>query len=168
MTTQHELADASTTRIGHEEDDDQRIAFTNSSNYIRNKEEKNLVRVENKKVQASEITPLQDLIAGGVSGTACVIVGHPFDTFKVRLQLGGTTGGFSSLFKGMAAPASMAAAINAVIFSSFGWSSRIWDTSPALEPYSGYKNFVCGSFSGLVQCLIVCPVVSFYFFTLFI
>ena len=34
-----------------------------------------------------KVNPFHDLIAGGVAGSASVIVGHPFDTIKVRLQL---------------------------------------------------------------------------------
>ena len=86
------------------------------------------------------ITAFQDLIAGGIAGSASVCIGHPFDTYKVRLQtssilassvsFSNTTnafGGFSSLFRGMAAPLSTAAIVNSIIFSSYGESSRVWD-----------------------------------------
>jgi len=89
---------------------------------------------EEKQVQ---VTALQDLIAGGIAGSASVIVGHPFDTYKVRLQTMTTSssakpsiaafGGISGLFRGMSAPLSTAAVVNALIFSSFGESSRLWD-----------------------------------------
>ena len=36
--------------------------------------------------QAPVATALQDLIAGGAAGSASVVVGHPFDTYKVRLH----------------------------------------------------------------------------------
>lgn len=122
--------------------------------------EHSLKSQNNKEQMPVEITPIQDLIAGGVAGTASVIVGHPFDTKKVRLQLGSKTGSFTSLFRGMAAPMSTAAMVNAIVFSSFGWSSRIWDQTTALEPYKPYKTFTCGSFAGLMQCLVICPMVS--------
>ena len=89
--------------------------------------------------QSHNVTAFQDLIDGGVAGSVSVIVGHPFDTLKVRLQTSGggkssnissslaAFGGFSSLFRGMAAPLSTAALLNAIIFSSFGESSRLWD-----------------------------------------
>lgn len=32
------------------------------------------------------LTPTQDFVAGTVAGIAITIVGHPFDTVKVRLQ----------------------------------------------------------------------------------
>ncbi len=87
-------------------------------------------------VQAPKVTAMQDLIAGGVAGSASVIVGHPFDTYKVRLQTSpshstptnpAAFGGISSLFRGMAPPLSTAAVVNALIFSAYGESSRIWD-----------------------------------------
>ncbi|KAL9182761.1 hypothetical protein ACHAXT_004040 [Thalassiosira profunda] len=85
-----------------------------------------------------EVSALHDLIAGGVAGSASVIVGHPFDTIKVRLQTsmsrngGGASapssmGSFLSLFKGMAAPLSTAAVVNAIIFATYGSCTRLWE-----------------------------------------
>lgn len=81
-----------------------------------------------------EVTALHDLIAGGVAGSASVIVGHPFDTIKVRLQTSSasskgssTAGGIRSLFTGMGAPLSTAAIVNAIIFASYGSSTRLWE-----------------------------------------
>ena len=58
--------------------------------------------------EGNGVSAWHDLIAGGVAGSASVIVGHPFDTIKVRLQTSSasaTSGSsFQSLFKGMAAP----------------------------------------------------------------
>ena len=58
--------------------------------------------------EGSGVSAWHDLIAGGEAGSASVIVGHPFDTIKVRLQTSSasaTSGSsFQSLFKGMAAP----------------------------------------------------------------
>ena len=78
-------------------------------------------------------------------------------------------GGVSSLYRGLAAPLSSACVINALIFSTYGTSARIYDDF--LEPPpagsktavhdSAKKAFICGSFTGLVQCVIVCPMVSF-------
>mmetsp|Transcript_6773 Transcript_6773/g.11849 ORF Transcript_6773/g.11849 Transcript_6773/m.11849 type:complete len:393 (-) Transcript_6773:311-1489(-) len=89
-----------------------------------------------------EVNALHDLFAGGVAGSASVIVGHPFDTIKVRLQTstpssGNSTtktasnnhGSFRSLFKGMAAPLSTAAVVNAIIFASYGSFTRLWEDS---------------------------------------
>ena len=67
----------------------------------------------------------------------------PFDTIKVRLQTssaktngsGGPNstsstspaGGFKSLFKGMSPPLATAAICNAIIFASYGYSTRFWE-----------------------------------------
>lgn len=71
-------------------------------------------------------------------------------------------GGLPSLFRGMAAPLSTACVVNAIIFSSYGWSSRLFDehvempTTNAAHD-STIKAFTCGSFAGLVQGLVICP-----------
>ena len=115
-----------------------------------------------------EVSFFHDFIAGGVAGSASVIVGHPMDTLKVRMQtakgnpsmaslaFGSKYGGSATLFRGMAAPLSAASAVNAIIFSSYGWSSRLYEQySPRNDP--SLKAFTCGSFSGLVQAAIICP-----------
>lgn len=129
------------------------------------------------KEDPGSVTALYDLIAGGVAGSASVIVGHPFDTIKVRIQTSSTPtsilgmatqfGGITSLYRGMAAPLVSASAINALIFSSYATSSRYWDdhfaSSRELQEEeeighdSWQKAFACGCFAGLVQCMIICP-----------
>ena len=83
------------------------------------------------------VTAFHDLVAGGIAGSASIVVGHPFDTVKVRMQVAkpkGTVslssltsgfGGISSLFRGLAAPLYTAALVNAVIFAAYGSSARI-------------------------------------------
>jgi solute carrier family 25 carnitine/acylcarnitine transporter 20/29 len=127
----------------------------------------------------NEITAFHDLVAGGVAGSASVIVGHPFDTLKVRMQtssaassasllaMASTFGGFSSLFRGMAAPLSAAAVVNSIIFASYGASSRLWDSyviesniinNLAPSPHDSWqKATVCGGFAGFAQCIVICP-----------
>lgn len=116
-----------------------------------------------------EVTAFQDLVAGGVAGSASVIVGHPFDTLKVRMQT--STSPVSivsmrSLFSGILPPLSTATIINALIFSSYGISSRFYDyVSAESERFSDEsssstnwkKSMACGSFAGAVQCVVICP-----------
>jgi hypothetical protein len=122
-----------------------------------------------------EVTFFHDFIAGGVAGSISVIVGHPFDTMKVRIQtspskrslisLATSNGGVvGSLYRGMAAPLSSACILNAMVFSTYGWSSRIYDdyiqtTEDSKKDFRGssLKTFQCGSFAGFVQALVVCP-----------
>lgn len=71
-------------------------------------------------------------------------------------------GGVSSLFRGLAAPLSTACVINAIIFSSYGWSSRLYDQYADPAPQNALhdttlKAATCGSFAGLVQALVICP-----------
>lgn len=98
---------------------------------------------QQQQLQQKPITALQDLLAGGLAGSASVCVGHPFDTHKVMLQTTSSNTAASSssmnaniqmnklsilkLYRGMGAPLSTAAVVNALIFSSFGESSRLWD-----------------------------------------
>lgn len=143
--------------------------------------------------QNEEISAIHDIIAGGIAGSASVIVGHPFDTIKVRLQtskpgavhglgVASSFGGITSLFRGIGPPLSSAAVVNAIIFSSYAASSRMWDDyfhKPHNDSIHGVisleggilidhapkethkevtKNFVCGSFAGLINSFILCPV----------
>ena len=115
-----------------------------------------------------EVSFLHDFIAGGVAGSASVVIGHPMDTLKVRMQTakgnpsiltlasGSTYGGPSSLFRGMAAPLSAACVVNAIIFSSYGWSTRQYEDKYNAQ-HTHAKAFACGSFAGLVQALVICP-----------
>lgn len=127
----------------------------------------------------SDVTFLHDFVAGGAAGSASVIVGHPFDTLKVRMQTATTNitvghmirnigeyGGLAGLFRGMGAPLAAASAINAIVFTSYGISSRFYDQyiyAPETfihhqanhDPWQ--KSSVCGMFAGFVQCVIIAP-----------
>jgi solute carrier family 25 carnitine/acylcarnitine transporter 20/29 len=131
-----------------------------------------------------DVSFFHDFIAGGIAGSASVIVGHPMDTVKVRMQtstcgssmwsLATGYGGLPGLYRGLAAPLSTACIINAIIFSSYGMSSRLYDeyfppkalssstnggssSSNVSLHDSTLKAFTCGSFAGLVQALVICP-----------
>lgn len=116
-----------------------------------------------------DISFFHDFIAGGVAGSASVVIGHPMDTLKVRMQtakgnpsisslaLGSKYGGPATLFRGMAAPLSAACFVNALIFSSYGWSTRLYDQNSESGYNQNLKAFTCGSFAGLVQAVIICP-----------
>jgi hypothetical protein len=182
-------------------------------------------------------------------GSASVVVGHPFDTIKTRMQTAAVHtgllqtirefGGVTSLFRGLSAPLYAASAINgtalslfvasmrsfcddhnvdvdalnllliwattrgtqsanqltvsfcstmlyvfsALVFGSYGLSSRLYDVYvfPPADYYTSttamaraeaepvdnvastthdpwQKAWLCGSFSGGVQCIILCPI----------
>jgi len=80
----------------------------------------------------------KDLIAGTVGGAGGIVIGHPIDTVKVRLQVDRTYGGITdcvlktwrlegptSFFKGVVAPVLGAAPINAVVFVTYGGVLRL-------------------------------------------
>lgn len=129
-------------------------------------------------VSATETSDaVNDLIAGGIAGSAGIAVGHPFDSIKVRMQMmasgsvgnggsaaaaisstGSEYGKITTLFRGIGAPVAMAALVNASIFTTYGESSRLW------ERYAGQydsntvsKQIVCGGFTGIVSSFIICP-----------
>ena len=92
---------------------------------------------------------------------------------------------FSTLFPGIGAPLSTAAVVNAIIFASYGATSRLWDAYYHIphddeDDFHGVvagsegaillehthhpasknqitKNFVCGGIAGIVQSLVICP-----------
>jgi hypothetical protein len=124
---------------------------------------------------------------------------QPFDTIKVRLQTQGqkyqnamdcfrktTKGeGFWALFKGMAPPLATAAAVNAIVFASFGYTLRVslmvfvfvfFPSGESVAELSGSfgleiqlfvqdqsgpptygQMFLAGSCAGLVQVGVLCP-----------
>lgn len=127
-------------------------------------------RCRERKRQA--ITPREDLIAGTCAGIAICLVGHPFDTVKVRMQTS-PTAWFSSgldcaiqtigkesplaLYKGMGGPLSTVPAINALVFASYGKAIsmiRSEDDTPISVP----STALCGGFAGLLQSVIVSPI----------
>lgn len=110
-----------------------------------------------------------DFYAGCLGGCAGVLVGHPFDTVKVRLQTQDPNrmiyrGTFhcittivrkesaAGLFKGISSPMAGLAAVNAVVFGTHG---NILRASP--YPNSLSTHFLAGSTAGFVQSLITSP-----------
>jgi hypothetical protein len=111
-------------------------------------------------------TVTQDIISGGVAGSISVIVGHPFDTIKVRLQSNSSatisgifSSGWLSLFRGIGPPLSTATLLDATIFATYGTSSRLWDHyAPQGMQNSSYRSFLCGAVAGVCQAVIICPI----------
>ncbi|XP_032804030.1 mitochondrial basic amino acids transporter [Petromyzon marinus] len=109
-----------------------------------------------------------DFAAGCLGGAAGVVVGHPFDTVKVRLQVQsvekpryrGTYHCFSSivkqesamgLYKGIGSPMMGLTFINAIVFGVQGNAMR------RLGQDSPRNQFLAGSAAGVIQCVIACP-----------
>lgn len=121
-------------------------------------------------------SPVHDLLGGTVGGICQVLVGHPFNTVKVRLQTaapGVFSGamdclkqtvrkeGFLGLYKGMSSPLVGIGAINATMF----FASGVGQSIVANFKYNGDKSKItlpeyalCGCFAGAVQTIVACPV----------
>ncbi|KAK9716215.1 hypothetical protein RND81_06G218900 [Saponaria officinalis] len=119
----------------------------------------------------------KDLTAGTVGGVAQLVVGHPFDTIKVKLQsqpasLPGQppkyTGAMDAvrqtvasegprgLYKGMGAPLATVAAFNAVLFTVRG-QMEAFLRSEAGVPLTVPQQVVCGAGAGVAVSFLACP-----------
>ncbi|GAB2232001.1 hypothetical protein Droror1_Dr00011021 [Drosera rotundifolia] len=119
----------------------------------------------------------KDLAAGTVGGAAQLIVGHPFDTIKVKLQsqpvpLPGQPPKYSGamdavrqtlaaegprgLYKGMGAPLATVAAFNALLFTVRGQMESLLRSKPG-EPLSIGQQVVCGAGAGVAVSFLACP-----------
>ncbi|XP_033115911.1 mitochondrial basic amino acids transporter-like [Anneissia japonica] len=108
-----------------------------------------------------------EFVAGGASGIAGTVVGHPFDTVKVRLQNQGTVTRYKSgfecfmriareestfgFFKGMISPLCGAVLSNSFLF---GIEDNILEL---IGGASTTNHFIAGSISGLVCTSFICP-----------
>ncbi|CAD5121624.1 DgyrCDS10118 [Dimorphilus gyrociliatus] len=108
-----------------------------------------------------------DFFAGCIGGITGVIVGHPFDTVKVRLQTQnpiiykGTFDCFAQiikkesfigLYKGIAPPLCGLTAINAIVF---GVQGNVQRRLP--KPNSLTAHYLAGAVAGFSQCVICSP-----------
>ncbi|KAI5072304.1 hypothetical protein GOP47_0012410 [Adiantum capillus-veneris] len=119
----------------------------------------------------------KDLAAGTMGGVAQLLVGHPFDTIKVKLQSQPApspgvppkyTGaidavkqtlaseGPAGLYKGMGAPLATVAAFNAVLFTARGQMEALLRSSPGAH-LTISQQFVCGAGAGLAVSFLACP-----------
>lgn len=115
-----------------------------------------------------------DFFAGWLGGMAGVLVGHPFDTVKARLQTQKPVNGTAykgtlhcfrqivqkesafGLYKGISSPLTGLAFINAVVFAGYGTSlrhfSRLFQNKDDVRTY-----FCAGAMAGLLQSFLCSP-----------
>eukprot|EP00112_Aurelia_sp_Birch-Aquarium-sp1_P020210 Seg5158.1 transcript_id=Seg5158.1/GoldUCD/mRNA.D3Y31 product="hypothetical protein" protein_id=Seg5158.1/GoldUCD/D3Y31 len=118
-----------------------------------------------------------DFVAGWVAGCAGVLVSHPFDTIKVRLQGQGVvanapvkyTGTIHclletvrkekvyGLFKGITPPLLGTAAWNALVFGVYGNTMKALTKSEDREKYSVLHTTIAGVAVAFAQSVIICP-----------
>ncbi|KAI8092530.1 mitochondrial carrier domain-containing protein [Halteromyces radiatus] len=115
----------------------------------------------------------QDLIAGTIGGWAQVVVGHPFDTLKVRMQTQPSppiyknamdcfnqlvkSEGPKGLYRGVASPLAGIGLCNAVVFMSNGEFRRILQNGSNRE-LSLAEIGIAGAFAGSVMSFFNCPI----------
>ncbi|KAK6934985.1 Mitochondrial substrate/solute carrier [Dillenia turbinata] len=119
----------------------------------------------------------KDLLSGTVGGAAQLIVGHPFDTIKVKLQsqpapLPGQPPKYSGaidavkqtlaaegprgLYKGMGAPLATVAAFNAVLFTARGQMETLLRSGPD-TPLTVNQQVMAGAGAGVAVSFLACP-----------
>jgi len=128
-----------------------------------------------KTVEMKRTEPCANLLAGGVGGLASLVVGHPLDTVKVRLQTmragGGTSlpyanardcflkivkhEGVSGLFKGMSALAVFSVPRFALMFYANTWG-RLLAKKPE-ESEVTVKHILLG---GIFSQMIIAPTIT--------
>ena len=120
---------------------------------------------------------VKDFLAGGFGGVCLVVVGHPLDTIKVRMQTmpkpepgqlplySGTLDcarktvtrdGFLGLYKGMAAPLIGVTPMFAVCFLGFGIGKRLQQKKPGDE-LTMFQLFNAGMLAGVFTTAIMAP-----------
>ncbi|KAL9188804.1 hypothetical protein ACHAXT_007182 [Thalassiosira profunda] len=86
---------------------------------------------------AKSESALKSFLSGGIGGACCVLVGHPLDLVKVRMQTGGASGsvfgmlsstlkreGVRGLYRGVSAPLTAVSPMFAVSFWSYDMGQR--------------------------------------------
>lgn len=119
----------------------------------------------------------KDLAAGTVGGVAQLVVGHPFDTIKVKLQSQPTplpgqlpkysgaidavkktlaAEGAGGLYKGMGAPLATVAAFNALLFSVRGQMETFLRSAPG-APLTVSQQVIAGAGAGVAVSFLATP-----------
>ncbi|KAJ2120661.1 hypothetical protein IW147_004898 [Coemansia sp. RSA 720] len=114
-----------------------------------------------------------DFVAGTMGGWAQVVVGHPFDTIKVRMQTqpnppiysGGMDclratlkgEGAAGLYKGVTSPLAGIGFCNAVVFAANGFFLRLLQSN-SLQPLTLSQKAMAGGLAGGVMSFLNCPV----------
>ncbi|XP_059499150.1 mitochondrial carnitine/acylcarnitine carrier protein-like [Stegostoma tigrinum] len=124
------------------------------------------------------VSPVKNLLAGGIGGVCLILAGHPLDTVKVRLQTQGkptvsrtpiysgafdcirktvANEGLTGLYKGMGAPLLAITPVTAVLFFGYGVGKKLQQQHPE-EHLSKHQLFIAGMVSGVFSSIIQSPV----------
>lgn len=115
-----------------------------------------------------------DIFAGTIAGINVTLVGHPFDTLKIRLQTqpqdkpvySGLIDcfqktikweGISGLYKGVASPIVGQMFFRAILFWAYGESKRILSNNNT-KKLENYQYFIAGGIAWTFGALAECPI----------
>tara|TARA_B100000795_G_C22749606_1_gene418814 strand:- start:70 stop:882 length:813 start_codon:yes stop_codon:yes gene_type:complete len=101
---------------------------------------------------AKDTDPLwYSALMGSISGITCVVVGHPLDTIKVRIQTGAKGPLFRNLFKGIVPPLLAVTPSWIGVFVAYGAALKIVGANDMTSVA------IAGGMSGVAYSLIMCP-----------
>lgn len=112
---------------------------------------------------------IKSFLSGGLGGICLVLVGHPFDLIKVKVQTGsGTavqilkdifkTNGLRGLYRGVTAPLIGVTPIFAICFWGYDLGLSLYDTLSSVNASNReQKVMFAGGFSALPTTLIMAP-----------
>lgn len=118
--------------------------------------------------------PAEEFVAGWISGALGLVLGHPFDTVKVRLQTQSKYRGIVDcmvktyrhesllgFFKGMSFPIASIAVVNSVLFGCYSNALRVLTATSHRErraqPPGLAHVFLAGCTGGLLQAYCLAP-----------
>ncbi|KAJ8603243.1 hypothetical protein CTAYLR_003845 [Chrysophaeum taylorii] len=103
---------------------------------------------------------MEHVVAGSVGGIASILVCHPLDTVRVRLQTDpgcasawecAKKAGLRGLYRGLLGPVLAQGAYKAILFGVYDFSKRRIGDSPA-------ALFACGGLAGAANAVVLTPV----------
>lgn len=123
-------------------------------------------------VDSPLVRSLKDVVAGTVAGVGITLVGHPFDTLKVRLQTQSHTNpiysglvdcvrktykaeGLAGFYKGVSSPLVGQMVFNAVQFAAYGQAKEIASMGGEMTIP---KYFLAGAMTGFVVAFVESPI----------
>eukprot|EP00128_Syssomonas_multiformis_P014407 Colp12_sorted_trinity150504_noHs@13358 len=114
-------------------------------------------------------SPAKSFIAGGVGGVCLILVGHPLDTVKTKMQAGQFTStmeavkatvaksGYRGLYAGMAAPIVGVTPMYALCFFGYTMGQRLFCDADAFKELKLGQIALAGATSGLFTTPILAP-----------
>uniref|UniRef100_A0A0B6ZH58 Solute carrier family 25 member 45 n=1 Tax=Arion vulgaris TaxID=1028688 RepID=A0A0B6ZH58_9EUPU len=117
---------------------------------------------------------VNEYVAGAAGGASGVMIGHPFDTIKLQMQIRTTLNhkfertmdaftsvasqGFKNgLFRGMLFPVASYGLVNSIFFGVYGNTLRMFEPDTKIQPTNS-QVYMAGCVAGTFQLIVACPV----------